>query len=159
MPPDRLLKIVLRCWGCIDLLALVAVVAPTPWLAWGHAWAGLGEFPDAPIVAYLARSSSALYAFHGALILFLSTDVRRYGPLVSFLALGGIVHGMIIVGIDWMAGMPAWWTRMEGATFAAGGVVVLLLRHGHLAGLPWTASDSEPTQCPWESADSEVPTS
>jgi hypothetical protein len=134
MASERLLTLVLRCWGCLDLLA---VVAPTTWLAWGHAWAGLGEFPDVPVVAYLARSSSALYALHGALILFISTNVRRYGPLISFLAAGAIVHGLVIVAIDWSAGMPAWWTRVEGTAFALGGIVVLVLRHG-----PWGAEEA-----------------
>jgi hypothetical protein len=135
MHSPRLLQILLRCWGCLDLLALVAVVAPTDWLAWGHEWAGLGEFPDAPLVPYLARSASALYAFHGALFLFLSTNVRRYGPVISFMAVGGLVHSLLIVSIDWMAGMPSWWTRVEGGVFALGSVTILLLRHGPLAQL------------------------
>jgi hypothetical protein len=133
MDSTRLLQILLRCWGSLDLLALIAVMAPTHWLAWGHEWAGLGEFPDAPLVPYLARSASALYAFHGALILFLSTNVRRYGPVISFLAVGGLVHSLIIVSIDWMVGMPSWWTRIEGGAFALGSIAILLLRHGPLA--------------------------
>jgi hypothetical protein len=158
MPSDRPLKIVLRCWGCLDLLALVAVVAPTAWLAWGHEWAGLGPFSEAPVVGYLARSASALYVLHGALILFISTDVRRYGPLISFLAAGSIVHGMVIIGIDWAVGMPAWWTRVEGAAFATGGVVVLLLRHGHWGTVRAESRRSERAECPLESADADLPT-
>jgi len=61
----RPLRVALRVLGVTDTLAFIAVVMPTTWIQWGHQWSGLGEFPDAPIAGYLARSASALYALHG----------------------------------------------------------------------------------------------
>ena len=45
-----------------------------------HRQVGLGELPQVPIVGYLTRSISALYALHGALLVFMAGDVRRYLP-------------------------------------------------------------------------------
>src|SRR5262249_10905853 len=96
------------------------------WLEIGHRWAGLGELPAAPIVGYLARSASALYALHGATVVFVSFDVERYRPLIRFLALLAVVHGGVMFGIDWVVGMAAWWLWLEGPGFAATGVAVLV---------------------------------
>jgi hypothetical protein len=108
------LVVVLRLFGTLDLLAILAVLMPDEWMARGHQWLGLGELPRAPIVGYLARSASALYALHGATILFISTDTVRYARLITFLAVVALIHGAILLGIDLAAGMPAWWTWFEG---------------------------------------------
>lgn len=132
LPPDagqpRALVLALRCLGCLDLLALAAVVMPRRWMELGHAWAGLGTLPDAPIVGYLTRSASALYGLHGAMIVFVSFDVNRYGPLICFLAAAALVHGAVMMGIDLAEGMPAWWLAVEGPGFAATGALVLFLQ-------------------------------
>jgi hypothetical protein len=112
----------------VDLLALVAVVMPQTWMAKGHAWAGLGELPPLPIVGYLSRSASFLYALHGAMVLFISFDLPRYGRLVTFLAAAALVHGAVMLGIDLTERMPLWWTVVEGPAFAATGAVVLVLQ-------------------------------
>jgi hypothetical protein len=122
----------LRALGVLDLLALTVVVMPWAWLAAAHAAAGLGEMPQAPVVGYLARSASVLYALHGAAVLFLSSDVVRYRPLIRFWALAALAHGAIMFGIDRTEGMPRLWTLLEGPCFAATGALVLLL----LAGTP-----------------------
>jgi hypothetical protein len=125
---ERGLVLVLRFFGCVDLLALAAVVMPRAWMARGHAWAGLGEVPAAPLVGYLARSASLLYALHGATVLFISFDLPRYSRLVTFLAAAALVHGALMLGIDLAEGMPPWWTILEGPAFAATGAVVLVLQ-------------------------------
>jgi hypothetical protein len=127
--PERILVIVLRSVGVIDLLAIGAVLMPQRLMALGHSWAGLGPFPDAAIVGYLARSASALYALHGALIVFISFDVRRYWNLIAFLAWAAIVHGIIIAGIDTAEGVPRWWTILETSCIIAIGLVILSLQH------------------------------
>jgi hypothetical protein len=127
-PCDRPLVLLLRVLGCVDLLALVAVVVPHAWLAASHRALGLGELPDAPVVGYLARSASAVYALHGAMILFISGDVRRYWRLITFLAAAAVVHGAVLVGVDIAEGMPAWWTAVEGLGFAATGAAVLAVQ-------------------------------
>ena len=108
------------------MLALAAVVAPRSWLAWGHAWCGLGELPDMPVVGYLARSASALYALHGLMVVYMSGDVQRYWGLIRFLAMLALLHGLVMWGIDIAEGMPRWWAWLEGPSFAATGLIVLL---------------------------------
>jgi hypothetical protein len=124
----RQLALLLRGIGCLDLLALVAVVMPQHWMDVGHKWLGLGSMPHEPIVGYLARSASALYALHGAMILFISFDVERYERLIRFLALAALVHGAVIFGIDFFERLPALWRYGEGPAFAATGVAVLWLQ-------------------------------
>jgi len=116
---------VLRVVGAVDLLALGAVVMPGRWMAAVHAWLGLGEMPGAPIAGYLARSASALYALHGAMLLFVSCDVLRYRRLITFLGVAAFAHGAVLVGIDLAEGMPHWWTWADGLGYLALGTVVL----------------------------------
>ncbi len=123
---DRLLVVVLRAFGVLDLGALGAVFLPPRWMAAAHAWLGLGALPQGPLVGYLARSASFLYALHGALVLFLSFDTRRYRHVITFLAAAALVHGAVMMGIDLAEGMPLWWRAFEGPGFAATGAVVLL---------------------------------
>jgi hypothetical protein len=115
----------LQLLGAIDLFALIAVVMPLQWMSWVHAICGMGPLPEGRIVGYLARTTSALYALHGALILFISIDIDRYRPLVRFLAVAAIVHGAILLGIDLSQGMPWFWTFFEAPTFAATGIALL----------------------------------
>jgi hypothetical protein len=113
--------VVLRAFGVLDVCAAGAVVMPVRWMAAAHAWLGLGVMPDGPLVGYLARSAAALYVLHGAMVLFLSLDVRRYWRLITFLAVAAVLHGAVMLGIDLAEGMPFWWTAFEGAGFAATG--------------------------------------
>jgi hypothetical protein len=81
--------------------------------------------PEGPLVGYLARSASALYALHGALVLFRSFDVLRYWSLITFLAALAVLHGAVMLWVDLAEGMPVWWTAIEGLGFAATGGAVL----------------------------------
>ena len=96
------------------LTALVAVVMPFEWMNAIHRQVGLGELPHVPIVGYLTRSISTLYALHGALLVFMAGDVRRYLPVVRFLAVAGVVFGAMMLAIDCAVGMPLLWTIAEG---------------------------------------------
>jgi hypothetical protein len=127
---QHVLVLILRILGTIDLLAVAAVFLPLEWMAKAHAWLGMGLLPEQPIISYLTRSASALYALHGALILFISTDVRRYAPLIKFLAVAALVHGVALYLIDSIAGMPGFWIALEGPTVAASGVIVLMIQRG-----------------------------
>lgn len=118
----------LRVLGLVDLLALVAVVMPIAWMSAINELCGLGPFPDSKIAGYLARTTSALYALHGALVLFISADIVRYRPLITFLAAAAVVHGGILLGIDLTVGMPFFWTLLEAPAFAATGVAMLWLQ-------------------------------
>jgi hypothetical protein len=130
---QRGLVLSLRILGTVDLVALAAIVLPFEWMARIHAWLGLGQLSHNPINDYLIRSASALYAVHGAMILFISTDVQRYAPLIKFLAVAALVHGIVLYLIDTIAGMPPFWIALEGPTVAATGVVVLMLQRRPLA--------------------------
>ena len=124
----RVLAAVLGGLGGLDLLALAAVVHPRGWMAAAHAWLGLGGMPPGPLVGYLARSAAALYALHGATVLFVSRDVARYWRLIRLLAVLALCHGAVMAAIDWAEGMPLWWRVVEGPGFAATGAVVLALQ-------------------------------
>ena len=137
-----MLALALRCLGCLDLAALLAVVAPDRWIDFAHRWTGLGPVPDGPIVAYLVRTTSALYALHGALIVFVSFDVARYERLIRFLALAALLHGAVILWIDTALPLPALWRYGEGPCFAATGAVVLWLQRR--ADLRCVAQDDSP---------------
>ena len=92
-----------------------------------HERLGLGEFPRAPVVDYLARSIAALSGFHGVLLLLISADPIRYRAIVSYVAVMNITFGLMLIAIDIHAGMPSWWTIGEGPPIVAFGIVVAAL--------------------------------
>jgi hypothetical protein len=92
-----------------------------------HRWLGLGEFPRAPVVDYLARSVAALYGFHGVLLLLVSTDPIKYRSIVSYIAFMNVAFGVILVAIDVHAGLPLLWTMSEGPPIVAFGIVIGIL--------------------------------
>src|SRR4051812_41233667 len=135
---DKALVILFRyLLGIGSLFALVPVVMPWSWMAATHRWLGLGEMPTGPIVEYLARSLSAFYALVGALCLAMASDLDRYRPLVRFFGVCLALLGIVFTGVDLAAGMPWWWTALEGPeAVPVGGVVCFLARPGHRAGGP-----------------------
>ena len=125
---DRLLVLLLRMVGAMECLAIFPTVMPRSWMATIHQHIGLGPFPEGPIVEYLARAMSAFYAFHGGLLLLLSTDVRRFAPLLTYAAATVVGFGALALVVDLSLGMPWWWTLGEGPFLAAFGVVLLALQ-------------------------------
>ncbi|MBI2927655.1 MAG: hypothetical protein HYY24_18320 [Verrucomicrobia bacterium] len=103
------LKLLLRAFGGVSVLAVFAVVMPRGWMGVVHEWLGMGTLPDAPIVDYLARSTSALCALYGGLLLVLATDVRRYARVITYQAIATIALSAVGAGFGLRAGMPAWW--------------------------------------------------
>ena len=130
MGQRRALTIVLRAIGCLDTCALIAVVMPRQWMNVAAVSLGLDALPPEPIVGYLARSASAMYALHGLTVLYVSFDVVRYWRLIRFLAIIAVFHGVVMLGIDVGEGLPRWWQCLEGPCFSATGVVVLWLQRG-----------------------------
>ena len=124
---ERVLVFLLRLGSVMLLSAFGAVFLPTAWMESTHAWLGLGEFPASPLVEYLTRSVAALYGVHGGLLLVLATDVRRFHGIVRYVAAMNIVLGVLLLGIDLHAGIPWWWTLVEGPPVAVIGVVLLYL--------------------------------
>jgi len=103
------------------------MLLPVDWMAATHARLGLGEFPRLPVVDYLARSIAALYGFHGVLVLLVATDPLRYRAIVWFIAVMNITFGLMLVAIDLHAGLPAYWTALEGPPITAFGAAIALL--------------------------------
>lgn len=128
MRPERLLQLLLRALGLWDLLALGGVLMPNHSMAMVHAWLGMGDMPQAPVVEYLARSASLMYAQHAVVFLFLSSDVRRYLPLIAFMAWVAIVSGVAMLAIDLISGIPMFWTIIEGPGYIVIASTVLALR-------------------------------
>jgi hypothetical protein len=125
-----LLVFLLRLSGIFTSLAFLAMLLPVDWMDSIHRSMGLGELPRAPVVDYLARSVAALYGFHGALLLLISTDPLKYRTIVWFVAILNIVFGVMLVVIDLHAGMPMSWTLFEGPSLVVFGIVIAWLnRH------------------------------
>jgi hypothetical protein len=126
--PERTLAFVLRLNGAITALALLAVFMPLDWMADTHRRLGMGPLPGAPIVAYLARTVSFLYFVHGGLCLLLASDVRRFGPVITYVASVELAFAALLLWIDESAGMPRPWTWIEVPAVAAIGALILALR-------------------------------
>jgi hypothetical protein len=125
---DKVLVILLRyLLGIPGLFALVAVFMPLSWMAATHRWLGLGEMPTAPLVEYLARSLSAIYALLGALCLVMASDLERYRPLMRFFGVALALISIVFTGVDLVAGMPWWWTAFEGPPGVPVGASVFFL--------------------------------
>ena len=124
---ERVLVLLLRLSGVVTLMAFPAMLLPTAWMASAHELLGMGPFPESSVVDYLTRSIAALYGFHGALLLLVSCNVRRYRPIVVFLAVMYLVFGGMLFFIDLHAGMPWYWSYGEWPPLILLGVVWLIL--------------------------------
>lgn len=74
-----------------------------------HEWLGMGTLPDKPVLEYLARSTSALCALYGGLLLLLATDVHRYSAIIRYQAIATICLATAGAIFGLHGGMPAWW--------------------------------------------------
>jgi hypothetical protein len=111
--PERALIWFLRLTALTLLSAALAVVMPHAWMSAIHQWIGLHELPDLPMIGYLTRSLSALYAFLGAGCWFVSRELRRYAPLLRFTVPTSFFFGATLCAIDLLAEMPTLWTLVE----------------------------------------------
>ena len=76
---EKALVFLLRICGAIMLSAFATLFLPVDWMAATHRWLGLGEFPESPLVDYLARS---ILAAHGPMSgdrLKREVALRQYG--------------------------------------------------------------------------------
>jgi hypothetical protein len=125
---ERALKVVLRINGAITSLAILAVFMPLSWMADTHRYLGMGEIPPAPVFEYLARTVSFMYFIHGTLCLLLSTDVRRFGPIITYVATIEMIFAGLLFWIDSKAHMPLSWTLTEAPAVIAMSSLILVLR-------------------------------
>ncbi len=104
------LRIWLRAGGAFMLLAVAGVVMPPQWMDWLHRQLELGPLPQAPIVDYLARITSAAYAAIGGLMLLASADLRRFRPFVTYSLVAPAVMAVTVwVAINFTAPAMRWW--------------------------------------------------
>ena len=123
----RALVLVLRVVGVVTLLALGAVFMPHVWMSAIHERMGLGPLAETPIIGYLTRSLSGMYAVHGALLLYMSCDVARYLPAIRFLAALTLIAALGLLALDLSMHMPTGWTLAEGPVVLLIGASLLLL--------------------------------
>jgi hypothetical protein len=94
-----------------------------------HRGLGMGQLPGEPIVGYLARSTSLFYALFGGLFWVLSSDLNRHRKVLCYLGTAMILFGLILCGVDFLEGMPTWWSLAEGPFNVVFGVIILSLSY------------------------------
>jgi len=130
------LKLLLRVGGATMCLAIFAVFIPVSWMACCHRLLGLGEFPTQPIAEYLARVTSGLCAISGAVLLVASSDVRRYGLLISVFSAGCIVMAVgVLAFMTAKGGLAALYASLDAGSAIVFFAAILILqrrlaRHG-----------------------------
>jgi len=127
---EQLLKVILRVMGSSSLLGLIFVVAPYRWMDSIHTALGMGPLSDDPVVGYLARSTSALYALTGGLMWVVSFDPGRYRPVLIYLGTAVTLFGAALLVVDWVEGLPLAWKVWEGPFVMVFGLTVLFLSRG-----------------------------
>ena len=127
MNREMMLRLVLRLVGTSSLFAFIFVMVPHSTMDAIHRSIGMGELPDIPVIQYLTRSTSMLYAFLGGLFWVVSFDLSRYRAVLIYLGGAVTLFGVTLLIIDWMAGMPRLWTAWEGPFVMVFGLLVLWL--------------------------------
>ncbi len=127
MTPDKVLMWVLRIVAVILMTAIVPAVMPSAWMEEIPIRLGMGELPRGPMIGYLTHSLSGMYAMHGAIVFFVSLDVRRYLPVVKCLGVLAAMFGVGMIVLDVVVGMPMFWILCEGPFIIVVGGVMLWL--------------------------------
>ena len=127
MHSEPFLKLILRVLGSTSLLAIIFVVAPEAWMDSIHQSLGMGALSNQPVVGYLARSTSAFYAMLGGLMWLISFDLRRHRQVLIYLGTSITLFGAVLLGVDWLEGMPRFWIFWEGPFVILFGLVILWL--------------------------------
>jgi hypothetical protein len=124
---ERALGTLLRVTAAVMATAIVPAVMPLSWMDAVHRWLGMGPLPRGPVVEYLARSLSAFYAFHGALLWIFAGDVRRYRPAIRFSFGAALLFGAGLLVVGARAGLPLHWILGEGPFVMALSLAALVL--------------------------------
>lgn len=127
MSRKQMLVWLLRVAGAAMLCALVFVFCPFDWMAAVHRRIGLGELAYTPLLSYLTRTLSALYAILGAILVFASFDPDRYGPLIRCLGILSVLGGAGVTILDAILHLPWFWTAAEGPLTIFLGVALIFL--------------------------------
>jgi hypothetical protein len=131
MTSHQVLVVLLRIAAIGTMMAFFAMFLPVEFMAETHRQMGMGEFPRMAVVDYLTRSIAALYGFHGVFVWIVSGDPVRYRPFVWFVAVMNITFGVIVLAIGLHAGLPRYWTAVEGPSIIVlGAAIALAARKG-----------------------------
>lgn len=125
--PKFLLRALLLVTGLVCLCALGGLFMPIETMRHIHQMLGLGELPEGPVVQYLARSASGLYAFLGGLMVVLSWNVRAHRGIVRYTGWAWLFFGILLGWIDWTSNLPLWWTVGEAIPTVILGLLILIL--------------------------------
>ena len=127
MNKERLLVWLLRLAGATELLAFIAVVMPRSWMEISHAWLGLGEMPDGPLLMFMIRQASYTYGVHGLSLWLIASDVKRFRPFVVFNGIAFLLAAPVFLLIDLSSGMPLWWAVSDPGSCGLFGAALLSL--------------------------------
>jgi hypothetical protein len=108
--------LVLRATAAMLMLAFVGAMLPESAMKAVYEWGGLGPWPGGALLVYLARAVSMLYGFYGLMTLYFSFDVRRYLPLIRFMAVASFPFAPVMFAVIWSAGLPTVWAVGEPAS-------------------------------------------
>jgi len=111
---ETFLRIFLRIAGSIAASALLFAFAPYELMDMIHNLLKLGSLPDEPVVGYLTRSTSFLYAMVGGMLWMVSFDLRRFRPMLIYLGCAMAALGLFLTGVDWSEDLPDFWKYFEG---------------------------------------------
>ena len=113
-------------------------------MAAAHLWLGLGEFPDTEITFYLTRSTSLLYAVHGAMMTYVAITIEHHWRMVWVFGWLHILIGLSMLGIDLLAPMPWYWTAAEGLPVAIlGGIIIVLANRSNFSDIIQSKGSSD----------------
>jgi hypothetical protein len=132
----------LRVAGSVEILSFVSVVMPRAWMETSHAWLGLGEMPEGPVIMFMIRQASYAYGMHGVSLWILASDVIRFRSLIRFNGISFLLAGPVFFLIHYHSGMPWYWTISDSFACAAFGAALLLLDRGDR--IVGTESGSDP---------------
>lgn len=118
----------------ILFLALPAAFLPTDWMDRVHRFLGLGPLPRSPLMEYLTRSVSLVYAAASPFLVMMALDLRRYLPLIRLLGWVLLAGAGTFVALDLWADLPLFWTVIEGTSLLLMGLGVIALE-GQVRGL------------------------
>jgi hypothetical protein len=127
MNSRQLLSWLLRLAGATEILAFFAVVMPRSWMEVSHTWLGLGVMPGGPLIMFMIRQASYTYGMHGVSLWVLSTDVIRFRALVVLNGIAYLLAGPVFFSIDYVSGMPWYWTVIDSFGCGFTGAAILLL--------------------------------
>jgi hypothetical protein len=126
-PPIIVLTTVLRFGGTVLCLAAGGMLLPRETMVATNVWLGLEPLVDTPLVLYLARTTSALYALRGLSYFVVASDPMRYRPFIVFIGVTNVAFGVALGAIGVTAGMPPWWTALEAPFVIGTGILLLVL--------------------------------